>query len=107
MPLEKAAGRKSTRRRRLRLLAHRLRQPGRPLRPRYGYTSGTSGWRWGENLAYGRGKHSTPRAIVKAWLNSPPHRENMLTGSFNDIGIGMSERNGIAYWALELGCRGC
>jgi hypothetical protein len=31
----------------------------------------------------------------------------MLTGSFNDFGIGMSERNGIAYWALELGCRGC
>jgi uncharacterized protein YkwD len=73
----------------------------------YGYTSGTSGWHWGENLAYGRGKHSTPRAIVKAWLGSSPHRENMLTGAFNDFGIGMSERSGIAYWALELGCRGC
>jgi uncharacterized protein YkwD len=73
----------------------------------FGYTSGTSGWRWGENLAYGRGQYSTPRAIVKAWLNSPPHRENMLTGSFNDVGIGMRESSGIAYWALELGCRGC
>lgn len=72
----------------------------------FGYTSGTS-WRWGENLAYGKGKYSTPRKIVKAWLNSPPHRENMLLGSFNDMGIGMSERNGVLYWALELGCRGC
>jgi uncharacterized protein YkwD len=74
---------------------------------RYGYTSGTSGWRWGENLAYGRGKRSTPRAIVQAWLGSPPHRDNMLSGAFNDLGVGMRERNGVAYWALELGCRGC
>jgi uncharacterized protein YkwD len=73
---------------------------------RFGYTSGTS-WRWGENLAYGRGKYATPRAIVKAWLNSPPHRENMLAGSFNDVGIGMADRSGISFWALELGCRGC
>jgi uncharacterized protein YkwD len=74
---------------------------------RFGYTSGTSGWRWGENLAYGRGKRSTPRRIVEAWLNSSPHRENMLNGSFNDLGIGLKTRNGIGYWALELGCRGC
>jgi uncharacterized protein YkwD len=74
---------------------------------RYGYTSGTSGWRWGENLAYGQGRHATPRAIVQAWLNSPPHRENMLTGSFNDFGIGLRQSNGIGFWALELGCRGC
>lgn len=74
---------------------------------RYGYASGTSGWRWGENLAYGRGKKSTPRAIVQAWLGSPPHRDNMLAGSFKDLGVGMRERNGVAYWALMLGCRGC
>jgi uncharacterized protein YkwD len=73
---------------------------------RFGYTSGTS-WRWGENLAYGRGKYATPRAIVRAWLGSQPHRENMLAGNFNDIGIGMRERGGVSYWALELGCRGC
>ena len=74
---------------------------------RYGYTSNTSGWQWGENLAYGRGKRSTPRAVVQAWLGSGPHAATMLSGTFNDIGIGMRERNGVAYWALELGCRSC
>jgi uncharacterized protein YkwD len=74
---------------------------------RYGYTSGTSGWQWGENLAYGKGKRSTPRAIVQAWLGSSPHRGTMLSSTFNDMGTGMRERNGVAYWALELGCRGC
>ncbi len=74
---------------------------------RYGYTSGTSGWQWGENLAYGKGKRSTPRRIIQAWLGSAPHRDTMLAGSFNDIGIGLRDRNGVGYWALELGCRGC
>lgn len=73
----------------------------------FGYTSGTSGWRWGENLAYGKGKRGTPRQILQAWLRSSPHRETMLTGSFDDVGIGLRIRNGLAVWALELGCRGC
>ena len=32
----------------------------------------------GENLAFGTGPHSTPRAIVKDWMNSPGHRANIL-----------------------------
>jgi hypothetical protein len=31
----------------------------------------------------------------------------MLSSTFNDIGIGKRERNGVGFWALELGCRGC
>jgi uncharacterized protein YkwD len=73
----------------------------------FGYSSGTSGWQWGENLAYGKGKRSTPRAILQAWLGSGPHRATMLSSTFNDIGIGMRERGRVAFWALEVGCRGC
>ena len=32
----------------------------------------------GENLAFGTGPYSTPRAIVRDWMNSPGHRTNIL-----------------------------
>ena len=75
---------------------------------RYGYTSGSS-WRWGENLAWGRGKNGTAREILKAWLNSPPHRATMLDGSFNDAGIGLKQggfngHRNASVWVLEVGC---
>ena len=78
---------------------------------RYGYTSASS-WQWGENLAWGRGKRGAPRKILKAWLHSPPHRETMLRGSFDDVGIGLrrggfSGHHNVAVWALELGCHSC
>ena len=45
---------------------------------RYGYTSASS-WMWARTWPGGRGERSTPRAIMRAWLHSPPHRETMLT----------------------------
>src|SRR5437763_1411054 len=34
--------------------------------------------------------HPTPaQAIVNGWMNSPPHRANILHGAFRDIGIGI------------------
>ena len=41
----------------------------------------------GENLAWGDHKGSTPRQIVSAWMHSPPHRRNILTHDFREIGI--------------------
>jgi uncharacterized protein YkwD len=74
---------------------------------RYGYT-GAAGWQWGENLARGRGKRGTARKVLKAWLRSPPHRETMLRGSFDDVGIGLRRGHGkTSVWVLELGCHGC
>src|SRR3954453_5776201 len=38
----------------------------------------TSGdWVIGENLVWGAGALATPVALVNAWMNSPPHRENL------------------------------
>lgn len=78
---------------------------------RYGYTSASS-WQWGENLAWGRGDRGSPRAIMQAWLNSPPHRETMLTRSFDDAGISVrhgtfSGKRNVGLWVLEIGCHGC
>jgi len=50
----------------------------------------SSGWTVGENIAWGSGERATPGAIVKAWMNSPGHRDNILRSSFKDIGIGVA-----------------
>ncbi len=41
----------------------------------------------GENLAWGAGPRATPRAIVRAWMESPPHRRNILQLRFRVVGI--------------------
>ena len=55
-----------------------------------GYLSGASSWSVGENIAYGSGDRSSPRSIGRAWMNSPPHRANILSRSFREIGIGVA-----------------
>jgi uncharacterized protein YkwD len=55
-----------------------------------GYLSGAHSWTVGENIAYGSGSRSTPRAIGSAWMNSSPHRANVLSTSFRSIGIGIA-----------------
>jgi uncharacterized protein YkwD len=52
-----------------------------------GYINGARTWVVGENLVWGTGPLSTPQALVTAWMNSPPHRENLLRPSFREIGI--------------------
>lgn len=42
----------------------------------------------GENLA--RGFTSAPD-VVTAWMNSPSHRENMLSPNYNDVGFALQE----------------
>jgi uncharacterized protein YkwD len=57
---------------------------------RSGYLDGARGWSLGENIAYGSGRLSTPRAIARAWMNSPGHRANILSTSYESIGIGIA-----------------
>ena len=56
---------------------------------RAGYLRGAASWRAGENIAWGAGHRSTPRRIVRAWMNSPGHRANILNGGFRDLGVGV------------------
>jgi uncharacterized protein YkwD len=51
---------------------------------------GLTSWLAGENIAWGAGKRGTPKAIVDAWMNSPPHRANILNRSFRDLGVGFA-----------------
>jgi uncharacterized protein YkwD len=48
---------------------------------------GFRSWEVGENLAYGSPDLSAA-ATVRMWMNSPGHRENLLSRSWREIGLG-------------------
>ncbi len=50
----------------------------------------------GENIAYGQ---RTPAEVMNAWMNSPGHRNNILSPIYNQIGVGVAKAsNGTLYW---------
>ncbi|MGI5936735.1 MAG: SafA/ExsA family spore coat assembly protein [Oscillospiraceae bacterium] len=50
----------------------------------------------GENIAYGQ---RTPAEVMNAWMNSPGHRNNILSPIYNQIGVGVAKKaNGTCYW---------
>jgi uncharacterized protein YkwD len=52
-----------------------------------GYTRGARFWLVGENLVWGSGSLSSPNSLVTSWMNSPPHRENLLRGRYRQVGV--------------------
>ena len=58
-----------------------------------------------ENIAWGQ---DSPEAVVNAWLNSPPHRANLLNPLVCEIGVGYGYNAASTYkhyWAQDFGCR--
>jgi uncharacterized protein YkwD len=55
-----------------------------------GYLARAGSWSVGENIAWGAGPLATPRAIVAIWMHSPPHRENILSPVYREIGVGIA-----------------
>lgn len=49
----------------------------------------------GENIAKG---YSSAESVVRGWMNSQGHRDNILNPSFNTIGVGSYTGNGSTYW---------
>jgi len=50
----------------------------------------------GENLAAGQ---TTPAEVVRSWMDSPGHRENIVNGEFNNMGVGVvMDNDGRIYW---------
>ena len=54
-------------------------------------SGGLKAWGIGENVAWGSGNFATPESIVKAWMNSPGHRANILSRDWREIGVGFNE----------------
>jgi uncharacterized protein YkwD len=76
---------------------------------RAGYLNGADAHKLGENIAWGSGSQASPAAIVRAWMNSPPHRAIILTPDFRDAGVGIARGapqggDGVTY-TLDVGRR--
>ena len=47
-------------------------------------------WSFGENIAWG---YSSPEEVVKAWMNSEGHRENILSNNFEYMIVGVKDNH--------------
>ena len=54
-----------------------------------GYLRHARAWLVGQNLAWGSGSLGTVRSVMKAWLHSPSHRENLLGAEYDEFGISL------------------
>ncbi|MFD7748915.1 sigma-70 family RNA polymerase sigma factor [Streptomyces sp. NPDC059698] len=64
-----------------------------------------AGYRWstyGENIAKGQ---RTPADVMRAWMDSPGHRANILNCSFKEIGVGKQDSGGGPVWTQVFGAR--
>lgn len=62
-----------------------------------------SGWRsWGENVAYAGGYADNAATIHAGWMNSPPHRANILSAGFTHVGIGYVVDAAGTAWATQV-----
>ena len=81
--------------------------------PSLGARLARAGWRGdaaGETIAYGCGPTGSPRAIVRAWMNSAGHAAILLSGAYGRGGPGLARRapvrcRGGATWVVDVGRR--
>jgi len=103
--LQRAAGRHARDMVRHDYFAHQ--RPGGPDLTARLDRAGWHGSHWGETLAYGCGRASSPKATLRSWLNSPPHREILLSGTYKRGGLGLGAEapcgGGGATWVLDVG----
>ena len=59
--------------------------------------SGYEHARFGENLYVGALRSASARDVVSAWLQSPPHRANILDPKFRDVGAALVRADGVFY----------
>jgi uncharacterized protein YkwD len=56
---------------------------------------------FGENIAMGQ---VTAEEVVQDWMDSPPHRDAILSLNYTEMGIGIARaNNGVLYWVQNFG----
>jgi uncharacterized protein YkwD len=79
---------------------------------RAGYLAAAASFSIGEDIGGGQGSYGSPRAVVKDWMHSPPHRENILDPGFRDAGVGVARgfpfggATRAATYTVDFGARG-
>ncbi|PZG10924.1 CAP domain-containing protein [Nonomuraea aridisoli] len=74
-------------------------QDGRDMVDRIRAT-GFGGSAWAENIAMGQ---PTAAAVVKAWMNSDGHRQNIMNCTYTHIGVGAAkDGQGQIYWTQDF-----
>src|SRR3954454_10385702 len=64
-------------------------------------SAGSSAWTSiAENV--GEGSSSDPNSLFQAYMASPPHRANILDSGARYLGVGVVERNGLAWNTLDF-----
>lgn len=62
-----------------------------------------AGYRWNgyaENIARGQ---DSPREVVRDWMDSRPHRENILDCDLREVGVGLAfDSDHEPYWVQDL-----
>lgn len=53
----------------------------------------------GENIAAGQ---TTAQAVVTSWMNSPGHRQNILSADFTQIGVGYATGGSYRYYWTQM-----
>ena len=67
-------------------------------------------WVVGENLGWGQGTLATARSMVQAWMQSPGHRDNLLSADYDEVGLGLAvgtptDRTWGATYTTDFGAR--
>jgi uncharacterized protein YkwD len=102
--LQKAATRHARDMVRHNYFAHQ--RPGGPDLTERLRRAGWHGHAWGETIAYGCGSSGTPRATVRMWMHSPPHRDILLSGTYRHGGMGVTDSapcGSGSMWVLDVG----
>jgi uncharacterized protein YkwD len=56
---------------------------------------------FGENIAY---NYADPESVLRGWMQSPGHRENILNPNFTELGVGIAWNGlGEPYYTQEFG----
>ncbi|HWJ68362.1 MAG TPA: CAP domain-containing protein [Nocardioides sp.] len=83
------------------VMSHQL--PGEPRFTTRITNAGYTRWRRvAENVARG---FAGPRDVVRAWMQSPGHRRNILDCRLRDLGVGVVLRDGQLWWTQNFGRR--
>jgi uncharacterized protein YkwD len=64
----------------------------------------------GENIGWGSGTLASARSMVAAWMASPGHRANLLSGDYTEVGLGVvlgtpDDRSAGATYTTDFGQR--